>query len=99
MVSAAAVAVVVVALSLGYLPGMGQGRITVARAVDLLRRQPQDAEMRVVEVLTDEDGKAVGHVDGPATGVEFTQIGPVRHVHFVGEHRRDTDPVPSNDPG
>jgi hypothetical protein len=55
--------------------------------------------MRVVEVLTDEDGNGVGYVDGPATGVEFTQIGPVRHVHFVGEHRRDTDPVPSNDPG
>ncbi len=83
----------------GYRPGMGQGRITVARAIDLLRRQPQDAEVRVIEVLVDKDGKAVGHVDGPATGVEFTQIGPVRHVHFVGEHRRDTDPVPSNDPG
>jgi hypothetical protein len=50
-------------------------------------------------VLTDEDGNAVGYVDGPATGIEFTQIGPVRHVHFVGEHRRHTDPVPSNDPG
>ena len=83
----------------GYRPGMGQGRITVARAIDLLRRQPQDAEMRVVEVLTDEDGNGVGYVDGPATGIEFTQIGPVRHVHFVGEHRRHTDPVPSNDPG
>ena len=83
----------------GYLPGMGQGRITVARAIELLRRQPQDAEVRVIEVLTGEDGKAEGYVDGPATGVEFTQIGPVRHVRFVGEHRRDTDPVPSNDPG
>ena len=83
----------------GYLPGMGQGRITVARAIELLRRQPQDAEVRVVEVLTDKDGKAVGYVDGPATGVEFTRIGPLRRVHFVGEHRRDTDPVPSNDPG
>ena len=83
----------------GYLPGMGQGRITVARAIELLRRQPQDAEVRVIEVLTDKDGKAVGHVDGPATGIEFTQIGPLRHVHFVGEHRRDTDPAPSNDPG
>ena len=99
MVSAAVVAVVVVALSSGYLTGMGQGRITVARAIELLRRQPQDAEVRVIEVLTDEDGKAVGYVDGPATGVEFTRIGPKQHVHFVGEHRRDTDPAPSNDPG
>ena len=82
-----------------YRPGMGQGRITVVRAIEPLRRQPQDAEVRVVEVLVDKDGKAVGHVDGPATGVEFTRIGPVQHVHFVGEHRRDTDPVPSNDPG
>ncbi len=55
--------------------------------------------MRVIEVLTDEDGNAVGYLDSPATGVEFTQIGPVRHVHFVGGHRRDTDPVPSNGPG
>jgi hypothetical protein len=78
---------------------MGQGRITVARAIELLRRQPQDAEMRVVEVLTDRDGKAVGSVDSPATGVEFTQTGRVRHVHFIGEHRRDIDPAPSNDPG
>jgi hypothetical protein len=99
VVSAAAVAVVVVALSLGYLTGMDQGRITVARAIELLRRQPQDAEVRVIEVLTDKDGKAVDHVDGPATGIEFTRIGPVQHVHFVGEHRRDTDPAPSNDPG
>ncbi len=83
----------------GYRPGMGQGRITVARAIELLRRQPQDAEVRVVEVLVDKDGKAVGHVDSPATGVEFTRIGPKQHVHFVGEHRRDTDPAPSNDPG
>ena len=82
----------------GYPPGMGQQGISVAQAVELLRRQPQDAEMRVVEVLTDEDGNAVGHVDGPATGIEFTRIGPVQHVHFVGEHRRDTDPAPSNDP-
>ena len=83
----------------GYRPGMGQGRITVARAVELLRRQPQDAEVRVVEVLTDKAGHAVGYVDSPATGIEFTQIGPRRHVHFVGEHRRDADPTPSNDPG
>ena len=98
MVSAAAVAVVVVALSLGYLTGMGQGRITVARTIELLRRQPQDAEVRVIEVLTDKEGNAAGYVDGPATGIEFTRIGPVQHVHFVGEHRRDTDPAPSNDP-
>ena len=83
----------------GYLLGMGQGRITVARAIELLRRQPQDAEVRVIEVLTDKEGNAVGYVDGPATGVEFTRIGPVQHVHFVGERRRDTDPAPSNDPG
>ncbi len=83
----------------GYRPGMGQGRITVARTIGPLRRQAQDAEVRVVEVLVDKDGKAVGYVDSPATGVEFTRIGPVRHVHFVGEHRRDTDPAPSNDPG
>ncbi len=89
----------VVALWPGYRPGMGQGRISVARATELLRRQPQDAEVRIIEVLTDEDGNAIGHVDGPATGVEFTQIGPVRHAHLVGEHRRDTDPAPSNDPG
>jgi hypothetical protein len=38
-------------------------------------------------------------VDGPATGIESTRIRPRRHVRFVGEHRRDTDPVPSNDPG
>ena len=99
MVSAAVVAVFVVALSSGYLTGMGQGRITVARAIEPLRRQPQDPEVRVIEVLVDKDGKAVGYVDSPATGVEITQIGPVRHVHFVGEHRRDTYPVPSNDPG
>ena len=83
----------------GYRPGMGQGRITVARAIELLRRQPQDAEMRVIEVLTDKDGHAVGYVDSLATGVEFTQIGSVRHVHFVGAHRHDADPAPSNDPG
>ena len=78
---------------------MGQGRISAARAIGPLRRQPQDAEVRVTEVLTDEDGKAEGYVDGPATGVECTRIGPVRHVHFVGEHRRDAYPAPSNDPG
>jgi hypothetical protein len=50
-------------------------------------------------VLTGMDRKAEGYVDSPATGVEFTQIGPRRHVHCVGEHRRDTDPVPSNNPG
>jgi hypothetical protein len=38
-------------------------------------------------------------VDSPATGIEFTRIGPRRHVHFIGEHRRDTDPAPSDDPG
>ena len=42
---------------------------------------------------------AVGHADSPATGVAFTQTGRLRHVHSVGEHRRDTDPAPSNDPG
>ncbi len=78
---------------------MGQGRISAARAIGPLRRQPQDAEVRVIEVLTDEDGRAVGCVDSPATGVEFTRIGPLRHVQFVGEHRRNTDPAPSNDPG
>ncbi|HEX8375974.1 MAG TPA: hypothetical protein VF606_12435 [Geminicoccaceae bacterium] len=41
---------------------------------------------------------AVG-VDSPATGVESTRTGPLRHVHFVEEHRRDTDPAPSDDPG
>jgi hypothetical protein len=90
---------VVAVLWPGYRPGMGQGRITVARAIELLRRQPQDAEVRVVEVLVDKDGKAVGCVDSPATGVEFTRIGPLQYVHFFGERRRDTDPAPSNDPG
>ena len=66
----------------GYRPGMVQGRVTVARAIELLRRQPQDAEMRVVEVLTDEDGKAVGYVDGPATGIESTRSGPKQPVRF-----------------
>ena len=74
LVGSAAVAVVVV-LRLGYRPGTGQSRISVARAIELLRRQPQDAEMRVVEVLVDEDGKTVDHVDSPATGVEFTRTG------------------------
>ena len=99
LVGSAAAAVVVVVLRLGYRTGTGQARISVERAIELLLRQPQDAEMRVVEVLVDEDGKAVGYVDSPATGIEFTQTGRLRHVHFVGEHRRDTDPAPSNDPG
>lgn len=44
-------------------------------------------------------GDVFVHADGPATGIEATRIGPLRHVHLVGEHRRDTDPAPSNDPG
>ena len=44
-------------------------------------------------------GDVAVHGDSPVTGVEFTRIGPQRHVHLVGEHRRDTDPAPSNDPG
>ena len=99
VVGSAAVAVVVVVLRLGHHSGMGQSRISAARAVEPLRRRPQDAEMRVVEVPVDEDGETVGHVDSPATGIEFTHTGRLRHVHFVGEHRRDADPAPSNDPG
>ena len=52
-----------------------------------------------VRKYADKGGDAIGYMDTPANGVEFTRIGPVRHVHFVGEHCRDTDPAPSNDPG
>ena len=81
----------------GYRPGMGQGRITVAQAVKLLRQQPQDAEMRVVEVIIDKDGNVVGHADSPATGVEFIETGPLRYVQFVGARTAGAAPKPRDD--
>ena len=86
----------------GYPPGMGQQGISVAQAVELLRRQPQDAEMRVVEVImdedgNDEDGNVVGHADSPATGVEFIETGPLRYVQFVGARTAGAAPKPRGD--
>ena len=60
----------------GYPPGMGQQSISVAQAVELLRRQPQDAEARVVEVIMDAAGNVVGHADRPATGADISETGP-----------------------
>ena len=80
-----------------YPPGMGQQSISVAQAVELLRRQPQDAEMRVVEVIMDEDGNVVGHADSPATGVELIEIGPLRYVQFVGARTAGAAPKPRDD--
>ena len=77
-----------------YPPGMG---ISVAQAVELLRRQPQDAEMRVVEVIIDKDGNVVGHADSPATGVEFIEAGPLRYVQFVGARTAGAAPKPRDD--
>ena len=73
---------------------MGQQSISVAQAVELLRRQPQDAEMRVVEVITDKDGNVVGHSDSPATGVEFIETGALRYVQFVGARTAGAAPKP-----
>ena len=81
----------------GYPPGMGQQGISVAQAVELLRRQPQDAEMRVVEVIIDKDGNVVGHADSPATGVEFIETGPLRYVQFVGARTAGAAPKPRDD--
>ena len=81
----------------GYPPGMGQQGISVAQAVELLRRQPQDAEVRVVEVIIDKDGNVVGHADSPATGVEFIETGPLRDVQFVGARTADAVPKPRGD--
>ena len=78
----------------GYPPGMGQQSISVARAVELLRQQPQDAEMRVVEVIMDKDGNVAGHADSAATGVEFIETGPLRYVQFVGARTADAAPKP-----
>ncbi len=76
---------------------MGQQSISVAQAVELLRRQPQDAEMRVVEVIMDEDGNVVGHADSPATGVEFIETGALRYVQFVGARTAGAAPKPRGD--
>ena len=81
----------------GYPPGMGQQSISVAQAVELLRRQPQDAEMRVVEVIIDKDGNVVGHADSPATGVEFIETGALRYVQFVGARTAGAAPKPRDD--
>ncbi len=95
--AAAAWLVVAGALWGGYPPGMGQQGISVAQAVELLRQQPQDAEMRVVEVIIDKDGNVVGHADSPATGVEFIEIGPLRYVQFVGARTAGAAPKPRDD--
>ena len=97
MGAAAAWLVVAGALRGGYPPGRGQQGISVAQAIELLRQQPHDVEMRVVEVIIDKDGNVVGHADSPATGVEFIEAGPLRYVQFVGARTAGAAPKPRDD--